>query len=242
MDALSWQQQTPWRMAHAWECAASILCALYSSIFGGYNAVSWITLHQESDDTIDSVYRTHTIDEDADQQVEEEEGEDDDDLHEESADDDLDDKQDTSDDNDDRAHDSTDNNEAMEVEPTSSNSEKVKGRGSGAAARPAAEAPKEEADDESEEKRAKREAKMETLRAKRARMARDARLTAEKHLPTDPFIFSLKNVWDKPPTQIFPRRQGDKNGVLVHGTVGRSLSCVGPLVCVCVCVCVCRPP
>ncbi len=69
-----------------------------------------------------------------------------------------------------------------------------------------------------EEAEAKRKAALEARRAKRARKARDARLAAEKGLPTEPFIFSLKNLWDKPPTQIFTRQRGDKNGVLVHGT------------------------
>lgn len=61
--------------------------------------------------------------------------------------------------------------------------------------------------------------KLETKRARMRRRARDEHLVAQKHLPTEPFIYTLRNLWDKPPTQMFPKRPGDKNGVLVHGTV-----------------------
>jgi hypothetical protein len=48
--------------------------------------------------------------------------------------------------------------------------------------------------------------------------AQDLKRADEKRLPTEPFIFSLKNVWDKPPTLLRPTTPGDKNGVIADGT------------------------
>jgi hypothetical protein len=182
--------------------------------------VSWITLRQDSDESANLALRSHAIgggsDDDADadaaenedEQIEEKEPATDDELADATHD---------------VAVDTTTDHAHLETAAAAGDDEAAaamsrKKRRTRREANEGGDGGDGVDDDEAEEKKARRKAALEARRAKRARKARDARLAAEKGLPTEPFIFSLKNLWDKPPTQIFTRQRGDKNGVLVHGT------------------------
>lgn len=211
------------------DCVGPTVCVAHSPkdcIFGGYNAVSWITLRQDSDESANLALRSHAIGVSDDDDAESEEEQIKESLEEENLEEEKEPA--TDDELADATHDvavDTTTDHAHLESAAADDDDEAAAATSRKKRRTKKRANTGDGDvdvdhDKSEEKQAQRKAALEAKRAKRARKARDARLAAEKGLPTEPFIFSLKNLWDKPPTQIFTRQRGDKNGVLVHEYYG----------------------